>query len=363
MTQPVTQAAVQAPVVADPTLRLARLVGTAMRLREGRSTAAAEGMTLRSGDILELGPDAKAALQVGVRGILQMGGGSRLVVENQPAVDQSDAPTIFNLQHGELHAVWAAQMSPAYVYADNWRVTLDAGEYFVRKEAAPAGGADRSRVCVADGRAVFHAIDSARNGTLVSGTCGELGGDANRLAPFPANRQLALRNAFELPEAVAPALVLSGAQATAPAAADKVAVAPVVVAQEGALATPIQARPMTPSATPAPAPILKARSQDLTPSTVGSPTLPQSAETDAADRGGWAINVASYDEPAAAERQRAQLTGAGYRAVVVPAQINGRTWYRVQLPGFDSREDARARIASLDSTLTRGETLWVTRKR
>lgn len=342
----------------EHTPRLVQLVGSVVRLREGSQRAAVAGMALRSGDILELAPDAKAALELGAQGSLQIGGAGRLVVENRATRHDPDAPTILNLQRGEVHATWQSASAPLYIYARNWRVTLEAGEYFIHNPADPADTA--SHLCVAAGYALFHAIDSSRNGALKPGLCEDLGDVAASQAPFAASRQLALRNALALP---AVTLVASAADADTPGPTIARGTAPARAATAGVETATIQARPVAPSV-PGPLmarpPTAAAGATAVRPS--ASPAPDDAAAPMQGEEGRWAINVASYDEQATAEKQRAQLAGAGYAAIVVPARINGRTWYRVQLPGFVSREDARARIASLDAALTNGGTLWVTRQ-
>lgn len=74
----------------------------------------------------------------------------------------------------------------------------------------------------------------------------------------------------------------------------------------------------------------------------------------------WALNIASYADPASAERQVQLLRDAGYPVVVQPATVNGKSWWRVQVPGYASQQDAKAAANEIQNKLgVRG--IWVVR--
>lgn len=72
----------------------------------------------------------------------------------------------------------------------------------------------------------------------------------------------------------------------------------------------------------------------------------------------WVVNVASYPEQDSASRQVQQMQTAGYTASVQPAEIKGRTWYRVQLRGFATADAARAKATEVQDRLGY-HNLWV----
>lgn len=74
--------------------------------------------------------------------------------------------------------------------------------------------------------------------------------------------------------------------------------------------------------------------------------------------GSWALNIASYTESAVAEREAGRLRAAGYAVRVQAASINGKTWHRVQLPGFASEGAARTAASELKSRLGL-QNIWV----
>ena len=66
---------------------------------------------------------------------------------------------------------------------------------------------------------------------------------------------------------------------------------------------------------------------------------------------GWVVQVAAYQAPGDAAAKVAELTSEGLKAYSVPALINGETWYRVRIGGFERREDAVSARATLAERL------------
>ncbi|MFZ1122571.1 MAG: SPOR domain-containing protein [Candidatus Binataceae bacterium] len=55
---------------------------------------------------------------------------------------------------------------------------------------------------------------------------------------------------------------------------------------------------------------------------------------------------------AAANRMASRLLGLGYTSHIVPTQISGQTWYRVQVGPYPSADDAREAQAQLRAAYT-----------
>ncbi|MFU8837412.1 MAG: SPOR domain-containing protein [Thiohalomonadaceae bacterium] len=87
---------------------------------------------------------------------------------------------------------------------------------------------------------------------------------------------------------------------------------------------------------------------------------PLPSSTEASRSGGWSINLISLSSEKDARTEMARLRQMGIRVEMQEAQRDGRTWFRLQVPGFDSREGARAYIATIQQQ-TGINNAWVTR--
>lgn len=58
--------------------------------------------------------------------------------------------------------------------------------------------------------------------------------------------------------------------------------------------------------------------------------------------GGWIVQLGSYEREADARRLAGQLLDAGLPVEVTSVQLRDRSFYRLRIAGFDSRQDARA---------------------
>lgn len=69
--------------------------------------------------------------------------------------------------------------------------------------------------------------------------------------------------------------------------------------------------------------------------------------------GPWAVAVASFEDPAVADQQVARLRKQGLEAEARPVLSGGRTWHRITVGGFPTREAAQAYVdsAKLDVNL------------
>ncbi|HVA39977.1 MAG TPA: SPOR domain-containing protein [Candidatus Binataceae bacterium] len=62
---------------------------------------------------------------------------------------------------------------------------------------------------------------------------------------------------------------------------------------------------------------------------------------------GYNIVIDAAMDRAAANRMASRLLGLGYTSHIVPGQINGQTWYRVQVGPYPTSDEARAAQAQL----------------
>lgn len=63
--------------------------------------------------------------------------------------------------------------------------------------------------------------------------------------------------------------------------------------------------------------------------------------------GHWVINLISVGSLAGAQKALNRLAAKGIKAEVAPAQVNGKTWYRVRVSGFKTRAAAERRRDAL----------------
>ena len=69
-------------------------------------------------------------------------------------------------------------------------------------------------------------------------------------------------------------------------------------------------------------------------------------------RKGYNIVIDAAMDRAAANRMASRLLGLGYTSHIVPTQINGQTWYRVQVGPYPTADDAREAQAQLRAAYT-----------
>ncbi len=83
---------------------------------------------------------------------------------------------------------------------------------------------------------------------------------------------------------------------------------------------------------------------------VSKPQKTASAQTAASrnlDGDGYAIQIASLSDPESAATVRDRFLAKGYPAYVRRAGVNGKTWYRVRIGSYPSRDKARKDLKSL----------------
>ena len=92
------------------------------------------------------------------------------------------------------------------------------------------------------------------------------------------------------------------------------------------------------------------------------PKLPPkpSIKPKASSSGAWSVNLMSLTDATIARQQLASIRGKGVSAEIKPAEISGRTWYRIRVGGFKSKQDAQKYAKAVAKKLGLAST-WVTR--
>ncbi len=171
----------------------------------------------------------------------------------------------------------------------------------------------------------------------------------------------------DAPSGVPEAATKSATKPATSAATSVVKPAPVPPATTPSPSNSISAPTQPPTArpTPAPAPLPRAAPGPALPAASPSAGKPaadanSSAAKAATATGSWAINVASYADESAANKQVETLRAAGYHAAVQAIEVNARQWYRVQVRGFNSSDAAQAQLQAL-KTRSEYASAWVVR--
>lgn len=330
----------------DPVMQADHVQGQVKLQRLGRQLLLHPGDAVQARDIVDLPKGAHLSLQVRGGGTLELAGPSRFSVEQladpEKVAGKADAamgqtPDIFNLEHGQLHLQWTpasaqdasatlTKSTPLYVYFAHRRVQLQPGEYFLDERGRDA------EICVASGRAETMTIAAGARNRLGTDQCEVQRGDAGQVIARSASAWAGLREQF----------AFNGD------AADNA----------GTRQASLRIDPRLSRAAPTPAPVVR---QTAAPVAPPSQHDDRRAANDDGKDAAWAVNVASYSDADSAEQQKQQLQASGYTAVVVPAEVGGKTFYRVQVSGFPSPDAAHAQAVALQSDLGYSQ-LWVTRQ-
>ena len=86
------------------------------------------------------------------------------------------------------------------------------------------------------------------------------------------------------------------------------------------------------------------------PPTAPPPATPP-ASSEPVPSEGWAVQVAAYDTPAEAEKHIVVLEDLGLKPYRTAVLKNGRTWYRVRVGGYSSREKAERALHEMESSM------------
>jgi cell division septation protein DedD len=85
------------------------------------------------------------------------------------------------------------------------------------------------------------------------------------------------------------------------------------------------------------------------PAPASKPDAPAAKPPAAGDKGKFTLQLSAFQSQAEAEAFLATVKGAGYKAYVVSAEVEGKgTWYRVRLGNYGSYDDAVAAKAEFE---------------
>ncbi len=76
------------------------------------------------------------------------------------------------------------------------------------------------------------------------------------------------------------------------------------------------------------------------------------------NNGPWKVNLVSGTSEAAIRRESERLQKLGVAVSYTSLQINGKTWYRIYIPGFASKQDAQKEAEALKKKLHMDD-IWV----
>lgn len=77
--------------------------------------------------------------------------------------------------------------------------------------------------------------------------------------------------------------------------------------------------------------------------------------------GGWVINLIALSSRSDAQKQMMRLRKAGVRVEMQHAEHDGKSWYRLRVPGFSSYEGAKAYIKTVEKKAN-VENAWVAKE-
>lgn len=121
-------------------------------------------------------------------------------------------------------------------------------------------------------------------------------------------------------------------------------------AKSAAVEPPAKEAPVA-APSPKPKPVAKKSEEDMTelPGPIESASeveLP--ASTDRSGReSSWGINIVSLESETAAQQEVARLKEKGIQAEILETSANGRSWYRVRVAGFSSKDEAQEMQSTL----------------
>lgn len=339
-----TVAAVPAQAPADTALSVDALAGSADLRRLGELAPVRVGDTLAERDVLSVPPGGRVRLEAGdgSRQLIELGADSELALEKLP-VSAGDPKTILSLVHGRVRVFWSRQQGarPLHVYFSGLRASITHGELYVENEP------QHQRACVVFGQAVLIPLADAPM-TLTAPLCYDVRGSGPAtVAAGDATLWKSLRTALGPdPDIMGPTTSIVALDAGS-------LPTPGTIAPAVRMATRLQTAPApaAPAATPGTTATPAERQTLTVPQPAAPASAPEGVPLPLPTSGSWSLNLASLDDPAAAAREVQRLQAAGYSAITQQAVVNGRTWYRVQVPGFASAELARAKAEDIHNQL------------
>ena len=120
-----------------------------------------------------------------------------------------------------------------------------------------------------------------------------------------------------------------------------------------------------PEPEPAPPPVEISEAPEATPMPppAEEPPPPDTpAKPPQTDTGRFRVSVASLDSAEGTAKWVSRAEAAGYRTEVLAVEIDGKTWHRVLLPGYESLADAQAALPFIQQDLN-APGAWVTSRR
>jgi cell division septation protein DedD len=77
------------------------------------------------------------------------------------------------------------------------------------------------------------------------------------------------------------------------------------------------------------------------------PVTPQTPISSAPSKGDWVVNISSHAKEGLATKENARLQSLGLNSEIHTARVRERTWYRIQITGFASKDEAKAKLKDL----------------
>lgn len=323
-------------------LRLDSLQGSAELTRGGQHPPLTKETAIADDDVVKVGAGSKLSLLLGRHGILELGAGSELLVERVPFASYSDdLRTILRLRRGFMRVIWKQPPLdirwPLFVYMDSDRASLLSGEYFFEV------GSEINAICVAEGGLALAGGSRDEAQALEPDTCYRM---VPGVPPQPRDQQpddwIAVRQNRALDRSMWSAPMVA-------AVPPPVVATPVLPGVSAPLATPpvVKAAPVKPAEKPVEKPAAKLVEKPVVAAPAAKPPKVAAAPVVG---GGWTLNLASFPDQSSADKELARVKKAGFPGVVQPADVKGRNWYRVQIQGLASREEAQGMAAQLKAS-------------
>jgi len=364
---------------AEPIMVVQAMAGGADLYRMGAHLPLTIGEALGERDLIKVGLGGHVRLKLLGQDVFDIGPQTELGLEKLPSsTNADDQKTIISISRGVIRVARVAGTTnvPVHIYFGGLRASVLEGAIYIEIQQ------QSQRICVESGRAVVipisdppmtmpsplcYATHAGQAAAFKSGDAALWSSLKSSLGPAPVAETgyptAVVESAAPVASAPEPAVVPPTTAVPdariAPAASPPVAAsssapnpAPTTIQQAAPASIPERA-PATASspamsvAGAASAPSTTPALQTSAPASSGAPApspIPSPAQ-------GWTISLASVPDAIAAEREMQKLRAAGYAAVAPAVTVNGRTWYRVQLQGFSSADDARAKADEIKAKL------------